>query len=351
MMRSIAVATPHNSPCALRAMHTACSARSFARSASGIAWWRIQNSTSSACSSGVTFRQTSTVSNATSVPAFLRATSVALLRRRSGHLRLRRHAHEFDVLAEVQRLVLVLVERRQHRRALTRVLHEREVGVFARVQPAVVVGVVALELHAQALHRERFERGVVTGAELVLRQAAVLVLVPRGEGGVGAEAGLLLRRPCGLRGPGRRGGRRVLREGRGCHRHQGDRKCDACVHATTSCCVSGSKVISSRISAVRSPIIIGLTTPGRKLMSKISLMSPSKRIQLSTSPLASDTICTPHHGSASRFFNSSSSCRPSKRWLRGFDKPTTATLPTIDNPRRKPGNHAVGTKDFVAKST
>src|SRR4249919_3367022 len=350
MMRSIAVATPHNSPCALRAMHTACSARSFARSASGIARWRIQNSTSSACSSGVTFRQTSTVSNATSVPAFLRATSVALLRRRSGHLRLRRHAHEFDVLAEVQRLVLVLVERRQHRRALTRVLHEREVGVFARVQPAVVVGVVALELHAQALHRERFERGVVTGAELVLRQTAVLVLVPRGEGGVGAEAGLL-RRPGGLHRPGRRGGRRVLREDRGCHRQQGDRKGDAYVHATTSCCVSGSKVISSRISAVRSPIIIGLTTPGRKLMSKISLMSPSKRIQLSTSPLVSDTICTPHQGSASRFFNSSSSCKPSKRWFRGFDSPTAATLPTIDKPRRKPGNHAVGTKALFSKST
>ena len=86
-------------------------------------------------------------------------------------------------------------------------------------------------------------------------------------------------------------------------------------------------------------------------MSKISVMSPSKRIQFITSPLASETICTPHHGSASRFFSSSSSCRPSKRWLRGFDRPTAATLPMIDRPRAKPGTKVCGTKAFFSKST
>src|SRR4249919_848794 len=148
--RSTAVATPHNSPLALRAMHTACGARSFARSASGIAPWRTQNSTSSACSSGDTLRQTCVVVNAF---VCLRATSLGLRLGggRGAGLRLRGGADELHVFLEVQALVLVRVEGRHHRSVLAGVLHERELCVFAGVQAPVVVGVAALELDVQAL--------------------------------------------------------------------------------------------------------------------------------------------------------------------------------------------------------
>src|SRR5690606_8086671 len=219
---------------------------------------------------------------------------------------------------------------------------QQQVRVLARVDGVVVVAVDRLELPAQA--RLQPLAGIPardgglrrpTLVELRPRQHAVAVGVPARERGRGCLVRLL-----GARG------RRCEQ-----HRRGGDPEGDAAAHVEASCGIADSKVISSRISAVRRPIIIGLRTFGRKLMSNSSVMSPSKRIQFSTSPLVSETICTPHHGSASRLRSSSSSCRPSKRWLRGLESPTAATLPTIDSPRRKPGQNASGTKAFFSKST
>src|SRR5689334_13455196 len=57
-MRGCAVLTPTSAPFSSRAMHTTCLAREAASFSSPIALFEVQNWTSSASSSGVTFFQT-----------------------------------------------------------------------------------------------------------------------------------------------------------------------------------------------------------------------------------------------------------------------------------------------------
>src|SRR5690606_2448301 len=217
-------------------------------------------------------------------------------------------------------------------------------AVLLVIDGTVVVAVHPLELGAQTGDCRTLPQRVPAPAELLLRQHAVAVGIPA-----------LEYRVAGVRV----GTHRLLLADR--HKRQrqhqpGQRQphpahTPASAAAGAAAGIADSKVMRSRISGVRRPISIGLRTFGRKHTSNTSLMSPSKRIQLSTSPLANETICTPHHGSASRLRSSSSRPRPSKRWLRGLDRPTAATLPAIDRPRAKPGTKASGTNFFFSRST
>src|SRR5690606_20228831 len=218
---------------------------------------------------------------------------------------------------------------------------QREACVFGTVEAAVVVPVELVELRAQSRGDAALDHALPALLELGTADHAVVVRVPGLEGLVHAARRRLRLRLCLGPCP---GGQQQARDGGEQDVHCGAAACPAGG-------ISDSNVMRSRISGVRRPIIIGLRTFGRKLMSKISVMSPSKRIQLSTSPLTSDTICTPHQGSASRLRSSSSSCRPWTRWSRGLDRPTGATSPAIDRPRAKPGTNASGTNACSSKAT
>src|SRR5690606_9777295 len=218
-----------------------------------------------------------------------------------GHL-----ANHYQVLVELQLAVLVGIEAGQRRRLVAGTPYQDQIAVFGRVERTILVGVDPIELRPQAVERQLLVACLPALAELLPRQHAVAVGIPALEDGIGRmrlgpNVGLL------------------------CHRRQRQRQqqtrqaCRQPLHApapatfASAAGMADSKVIRSRISGVRRPIIIGLRTLCRKQTSNTSLMSPSKRIQLSTSPLTSEMIWTPHHGSASRLRSSSSRSRPSKR--------------------------------------
>src|SRR5436190_12879196 len=263
-------------------------------------------------------------------------------------------ADQLDVFLELELAVMVGVEGRHHRRLGAGLLHQLEVGELVLLERAALVGVHGYEVGVQlADGLAHLDLGPAS-AELLDRQGLVLVLVPGVEHAFRRGPGLLrgmgvCRR--GRLGGGLRHGDAGTGDGNGGDEDGGDQLVAMDHGVTSSFFCSCSKVIRSLISGVRRPTIIGLRTFGRNAMSKISEMSPSKRIQCSTSPLVNEVIWTPHHGSTSRLVSSSSSWRPSKRLLRGFDRPTAAMFPTIDRPRRKPGMKASGTKLLFLKST
>ena len=88
---------------------------------------------------------------------------------------------------------------------------------------------------------------------------------------------------------------------------------------------------------------VGLTIPGSTRISNSSRTSPSSLIQWTTSPVLRSMMWTPHQGSASRRFSSSSSASPEKE-SRGSDSVTMAWPWWKSSPRRKPGQKVRGSK-------
>ena len=161
--------------------------------------------------------------------------------------------------------------------------------------------------------------------------------LPRSEDGkcavvVGVTDDLTGRLQCGrsrargLRGAGRQGRRRPARHGAGRRtgrlaRRGGDRggALGAGVSALSraqlvSMVMGASNCVGEEAGGDRPD-----ASPPARCTSNSSRTSPSSLIQSTMSPVARSTICTPHQGSVSRLFSSSSSASPQNAPSRGSD--------------------------------